>query len=179
MSRLPLAGMVWLSPEKPKFILGITLVAGVTDLLDGWVARRTAGGPTPMGAWLDPVCDKVFVLSALGAAAVQRKPPVVIPLMIALREILQLPLAAYYLIWATRHPSARPINWKAGAVGKITTGLQFLAIGGMLLRSRWTFLLAAQAGVAGSIAASYYFFRTLRELKQSTPAPRRIDQAAA
>jgi CDP-diacylglycerol--glycerol-3-phosphate 3-phosphatidyltransferase len=42
--------------------LVIGLVVGVTDLLDGWLARRQ--GPTVLGGLMDPVADKVFVATA-------------------------------------------------------------------------------------------------------------------
>lgn len=39
-------------------------VAMATDWVDGWLARRT-GKPSAMGSLLDPVADKVLVLSVL------------------------------------------------------------------------------------------------------------------
>ena len=36
-------------------------VAGLTDLFDGVLARRS--GPTVLGAWLDPAADKLLVLT--------------------------------------------------------------------------------------------------------------------
>jgi CDP-diacylglycerol---glycerol-3-phosphate 3-phosphatidyltransferase len=42
----------------------IFVVAAVTDLLDGYIARRT-GQVTKLGKLLDPIADKLLVLSAL------------------------------------------------------------------------------------------------------------------
>lgn len=39
------------------------LVAGITDALDGLIARR-AGQKTTLGAWLDPMADKLLLVSA-------------------------------------------------------------------------------------------------------------------
>jgi len=36
------------------------IFAGITDLLDGWAARKT-GGKTDLGAWLDPIADKLLI----------------------------------------------------------------------------------------------------------------------
>jgi cardiolipin synthase len=38
------------------------LVAGLTDMLDGLIARRT-GQKTTLGAWLDPMADKLLLVT--------------------------------------------------------------------------------------------------------------------
>ena len=40
----------------------VFIVAGVTDALDGLIARRT-GQRTTLGAWLDPMADKLLLVS--------------------------------------------------------------------------------------------------------------------
>jgi phosphatidylglycerophosphate synthase len=45
-------------------------LSGLTDLVDGTLARRRRGGPSQLGAALDPVCDGVFFGAvAIGLAA--------------------------------------------------------------------------------------------------------------
>lgn len=39
----------------------VFVLASVTDMLDGYFARRS--GPTTLGAWLDPVADKLLLLT--------------------------------------------------------------------------------------------------------------------
>lgn len=41
----------------------VLLIAGLTDALDGLIARR-AGQKTTLGAWLDPMADKLLLTSA-------------------------------------------------------------------------------------------------------------------
>ncbi|XP_035703274.1 cardiolipin synthase (CMP-forming) isoform X2 [Folsomia candida] len=41
--------------------LGVFAVAGVSDLLDGWIARVVPGQATVMGSFLDPMADKILV----------------------------------------------------------------------------------------------------------------------
>ena len=41
------------------------VIAAITDALDGFLARRYQGWATPMGAFLDPVADKLLVSAAL------------------------------------------------------------------------------------------------------------------
>ena len=43
----------------PGWALVTFAVAGVTDMLDGLLARRS--GPTTLGAWLDPMADKLLL----------------------------------------------------------------------------------------------------------------------
>jgi cardiolipin synthase len=42
--------------------LVVFLTAGVTDALDGLIARRT-GQRTALGAWLDPMADKLLLVT--------------------------------------------------------------------------------------------------------------------
>jgi len=43
--------------------LAVFIIAGVTDALDGLIARRS-GQKSSFGAWLDPMADKLMLLSA-------------------------------------------------------------------------------------------------------------------
>ncbi len=42
--------------------LTVFLIAGLTDLLDGLIARAT-GEKTTLGAWLDPMADKLLIVT--------------------------------------------------------------------------------------------------------------------
>ncbi|HEU4533954.1 MAG TPA: CDP-alcohol phosphatidyltransferase family protein, partial [Polyangiaceae bacterium] len=68
LSRIGLGGALWLVEPRPLPLLALMGAAALSDLLDGWMARRARGGAPPppgggRGAWLDPLCDKAFVLS--------------------------------------------------------------------------------------------------------------------
>lgn len=47
---------------KPGWALCTFVVAGITDGLDGLIARR-AGQKTSLGAWLDPMADKLLLVT--------------------------------------------------------------------------------------------------------------------
>ncbi len=49
----------------PLVRLPLALAAGISDALDGWIARRF-GVQTKIGALLDGIADKAFVLAVLG-----------------------------------------------------------------------------------------------------------------
>ncbi len=52
------------NPDQSLAAAIVFTVAAVTDMLDGYIARRT-GQVTKLGKLLDPVADKLLVLSAL------------------------------------------------------------------------------------------------------------------
>ncbi len=74
LSMLRLAGVpvfLWLvlGPEKDAWALGLLMLSGVTDYLDGYLARRLDQRST-LGEILDPVADRLYILAVVvGLAA--------------------------------------------------------------------------------------------------------------
>ncbi len=54
----------WPNPWSDRASGLLFLLAGATDSLDGWLARRT-GQVSRLGTFLDPVADKLIVATAL------------------------------------------------------------------------------------------------------------------
>jgi len=92
-------------------------VAG-SDGLDGWLARRQ--GKTRSGAFLDPLADKVVVLSALCLLSYEHVLPWVPVALIAAREIMM----SVYRSWIGR----RGVSIPARNSAKVKTLVQDLAI---------------------------------------------------
>jgi len=63
---IPVFVVLFITPTEDRSLSAavIFVVAAMTDLLDGYVARRT-GQVTRLGKLLDPIADKLLVLSAL------------------------------------------------------------------------------------------------------------------
>ena len=57
--------VVLLLTDHDRFALLVMVIAATTDLLDGWIARRT-GRSSQFGAQLDAVVDNIFSLAILG-----------------------------------------------------------------------------------------------------------------
>jgi len=55
--------VVLLLEGRHKTALLIFLAAAITDIVDGFLARRF-GMTSPLGAYLDPIADKLFLLSS-------------------------------------------------------------------------------------------------------------------
>jgi cardiolipin synthase (CMP-forming) len=161
LSRIPLAAVLWLG-LSPLLMLATMALAGLTDVLDGPLARHR-GEAHPIGEWLDPFCDKVFMLSALCAIARAQHVPWEIPVLIAAREILQVPFVIAHLLRPRARELPPSMCWKAAWIGKIATVAQFLAICAMLFERSPLRALAILASLLGSTAAIYYILRALRQ----------------
>lgn len=67
--------------------LAIFLFAALTDLFDGYVARRTSGGVTEWGALADPLADKLLILGVLVVLGFSAEVPWWVVAIIAVREV--------------------------------------------------------------------------------------------
>ena len=120
---VPYSWSVWLAA-------GIFLAAGITDWLDGWLARRLQQ-TSRFGAFLDPVADKLIVAAALvvlvqnHANAWMAVPAVVI----VSREIAVSALREWMAEIGQRTRVA--VGWP----GKIKTVLQIVAITALLVQT--------------------------------------------
>ncbi len=76
-------------------------VAAATDLLDG-IAARALDQRTRLGAFLDPIADKVLFACALFALAARGQLPWWLPILVVSRDAAQLAGAA--ILRTTHHP---------------------------------------------------------------------------
>src|SRR5436190_24194313 len=75
----------------PGWALLTFLVAGVTDALDGLIARLTKQ-PSTLGAWLDPMADKLllltmFVMLTLPGLSIQNRVPLWLTVIVISRDV--------------------------------------------------------------------------------------------
>jgi cardiolipin synthase len=167
ISRIPLAALVWVRPLDPAWVLGLMLVAGLTDVLDGALERRRRLKMDPahrnapsVGVWLDPLCDKIFIVSLLAAVTVPRHLPLWLIPLIGLREILQ----AIVLLVVKPLPGFRQRlrpRFRANVLGKLATVAQFATIGSILLDGPAKIPLAIATGALGLIAVGVYVLRAM------------------
>jgi cardiolipin synthase (CMP-forming) len=170
--RLPLAALLWVRPESAAFTLSVMAVAALSDAVDGRFAKAmrrraarrrddevTGDGSSSVGAWLDPACDKIFVISAVLAVSWAVQPPLGVIALIAVREIGVLPLVFLYrVLW---HDRMR-FDFRAGPLGKATTVAQFATIAAMLAAPALMWPIAIFCGTAGALAIGDYFWRGWR-----------------
>ena len=172
--RIPLAAVIWLAPDNAAFVLAVVAVAGATDVFDGRVARalrrrelrrggdpRRLGKADAIGAWLDPLCDKLFVVSVLAAVWYGFEPPLVALVLATTRELALMPLYVAYRLHRSVQSYVR-LDFRAGWPGKLTTVMQFVVIGAVLLVPAWVMNAAIVTAVIGVFAAVSYAHRAVR-----------------
>ena len=176
LARVPLGGLFWAAlargPEHPELPLAVLAAAAVTDVLDGWVARRRGADPAGMGSWLDPICDKLFVGTVLAALYVQRHVPFSLLALIVTRELLQLPMSLVYRASPTLRRWLR-YDFRASVLGKAATIVQFLAVSAILLDARAAWRLALLAFALGLLALADYIRRAIVIGKRHTQTQER------
>jgi CDP-diacylglycerol--glycerol-3-phosphate 3-phosphatidyltransferase/cardiolipin synthase len=157
--RIPLAVVFPFLVGKPLVAVAVLCIAGVTDVLDGWYARRF-GQVTSTGCAIDPVTDKLFVVTVAFTLVATGHLSIGAVVLLSTREIGELPLVAWL---ALNHYArgARAEHPAANVPGKIATGLQFAAVSAALLHVPHRSLWVVATAVAGIYAAYTYWKRSL------------------
>jgi phosphatidylglycerophosphate synthase len=172
--RIPLGVMFLVVADGVGLALGVLAAAGLSDVLDGWVARRQRReGQTPAhvhrGDWLDPLCDKLFVLAVALGLYLARQPPLLLLALLMTREVLQTISMVVMRLVPSLHRASHVYDYKAHPLGKATTVVQFLT-GALLLLdhplARPAVYLTAALGV---LTVAIYISRVRRILPAAAP----------
>ena len=111
--------------------LAIFLVAAITDIVDGYVARRFGMG-SPLGAWLDPIVDKLFLVSTFVVFALPSTPtllhiPIWLLVLTIFRDVFILVIClVLFLALGMR-------SFPPSILGKLTTFLEISTVVAILL----------------------------------------------
>lgn len=118
--------IVWLLLEgRCSAALPVSLVAGLTDALDGYAARRL-GVESRFGAQLDPIADKVMLMSLyLAFGWIGAVPPWLTALVVG-RDVLILAMVAAGLLLTRVRDFPPLVSGKVSTVIQISAALVFL-----------------------------------------------------
>ena len=130
-SRFPLAA-AFLATDATPARVALIGAASLTDMLDGWLARRNQ--PTRLGALLDPIADKTFVLVAISAFLIAGELSTLDYFIILLRDFAT---AVGFLV-AFVLKGLDPKDFKARMSGKVVTVLQLATVLALVLH--WSLL---------------------------------------
>ncbi len=154
------ACLLYYSPGQDFFLVVaiiLFIVACATDGIDGYLARKM-NQTTRLGSYMDPVADKLLLLSGfLSLSWMTHLPagmhvPAWLTLAVLSRDVLIL-TGAMVIFIATGKLIARPM-----LIGKVTTVAQMAALLFSLLELPWNFRAAfyCLAAVLTVISGAYY-----------------------
>jgi cardiolipin synthase len=176
MTRLlgvPLFLWLVLGPEADGWALVVLMVSGVTDWLDGYLARRLNQWST-LGQILDPVADRLYILAVVVGLALRDIIPWWVAVILPLRDLLLWVLVPFL---RTRGYSALPVHF----LGKAAT-FNLLYAFPLLLLGDGTGAMATLANVFGWAFALWgiglywwagilYAYQVVVLLRESEPLP--------
>lgn len=124
VSIAPICWLLWRG-EYPLALM-LLVLAGLSDALDGFLARRY-GWFTRLGAFLDPVADKLFVMAVFIVFGLQGNLPWWLVSLVIGRDVV-IVLGAMACRWLRGKLEIRPLM-----ISKLNTGLQIFLLATTLL----------------------------------------------
>jgi CDP-diacylglycerol--glycerol-3-phosphate 3-phosphatidyltransferase len=154
-------------PQSDHWALGLLFVAGITDLLDGWLARRR-GAVSPSGKVVDPLADKVLIGGLVIYLTMARDFPLWLLVAVVARDVA---LMAGAWLFFRRDRLVFAADW----TGKWTTFFLSLLILAHIVQWKPSYLPLTALAV-GALAASYVSYggrawKYRREIVGGTATP--------
>jgi len=125
---VPVFAAAFFSGRSDRYVLALAVcaVAGLTDLLDGFVSRKM-NQVSRLGIVLDPLADKVFLVGVVLCMALGGLIPYWILGVIVIKESLQILIGSW--LWLRKEKMVIPAN----KIGKVGTVAFYGAVIGLLI----------------------------------------------
>ncbi len=108
--------------QRWHIAFALFIVAGITDVLDGWLARLF-NQRTFLGAALDPLADKLLMIAVFGTLSFAQSPLFTIPhwfvMLVLFKELIQI-IGAIYIYRSKGHLTIAP-TWLGKSLGLVQT----------------------------------------------------------
>lgn len=164
------AFIVLLVEGERGWALAVFAIAGITDGLDGIIARRS-GQKTTLGAWLDPMADKLMLVSAfvvltLPNLGLANKLPLWLTALVISRDVCIVVTVAIINLAVGRR------TFTPSIFGKIATGVYIFTVSlAMLYNYLGYHALIVDVGIYTSLAITlisgfHYIWHASRLLSQ-------------
>src|SRR6202023_3995839 len=118
--------LILISYEQYRWALLVLVAAGLSDGIDGLLARKL-NQRSPLGAYLDPIADKLLLSSSFVILAFKQKIAWWLTIIVLSRDILILVVAVVILLISGYRPFPPSI------LGKATTFFQIVMIFAVVL----------------------------------------------
>ena len=154
--------------------LVVFLVAGITDALDGVIARWT-GQRTSLGAWLDPMADKLllvttFIVLTLPGVPLTNHIPLWLTVFVISRDVVIVGVVAIVSL------AAGPRTFKPSMLGKLATAT-FIVTSVVIMyfnyRQEQSIVVDIVVWLSLTltvVSAADYFMRLRKLVNESTPS---------
>jgi cardiolipin synthase len=142
--------------------LGVFVFAAFTDVLDGFLARFRKE-QTELGRFLDPLADKLLLLSGflglLFVGALRYQPPLWVTVAIVFRDIVLIGgFVVVFFVTGT-------FRVQPNVLGKVTTGCQTATLVGLLLEWKGALLICYATAVLSILSCLAYLGRDVNLLQ--------------
>lgn len=134
------------------------VVAGVSDAVDGFLAKRFKW-ETELGAYLDPIADKLLIVCIFIALGVTARLPSWLVIIVVSRDVLI--VIAIVLSWLLEHPTPmKPLTVsKMNTVAQIVLAATVLADEAFHLRLKGPVLALTWATAGLTLASLFAYLR--------------------
>ncbi len=160
--------LIFLTDDRFGAALVVFVLAGITDSLDGAIARLT-NSRTNLGAYMDPLADKMLILSAFVVLASMDAVPRWLTVVVISREVVILVGYLSLFLLTQQLMEIRP-----SAISKAATFFHLATLSAVLL-SLWRpgavairnrEALCGVTGIVTAISGFHYIYRGLRWYQQ-------------
>lgn len=173
LSRILLAPLVgyflWKNDDRSTLIcLSLLVLAGVSDGLDGYLARRLKK-VSPLGIVLDPVADKIFAGLLIVFLVLFRGLPVWLASVVVGRDLLI--LAGGTVLLKKKH-----LPVPSNLTGKYTFTVIIFLLGSYIIGFPFGITLYTYLTVIMTAASIIIYGRVFRFVRNGHPAPKFVDR---
>jgi cardiolipin synthase (CMP-forming) len=160
--------VVWaIASGEMYFAFLLFMIAAISDAVDGFLAKRF-GMTTELGAYLDPLADKVLIMSIYLTLGITGIIPRWIVILVVSRDIMI--IGAIMLSWLVD----KPVKVKPLTISKLNTAMQIvfaclvLASHGFNFNAGWLLTLAmALVAALTLLSIGFYVAEWVRHMNEA------------
>jgi cardiolipin synthase len=168
--------LVYLSYHRYLEALIIFIIGGITDFLDG-LAARLMKQQTPLGAYLDPIADKLLVITSFIVLGLTGGVPMWLAIIVISRDVLIITGYGIIVFLTDERPEVKP-----SLIGKLSTLLQLFTLGvalallhsPMLMDPWMRDIFIGSTAVLTVVSGVQYIYRGFVWLQNKAPSISRI-----
>ena len=154
--------IIFLIQGNYRKALVVFILAGVSDLADGLIAR-TWHQKSRLGSYLDPLADKLLMAASFVTLSIYHQIPSWLTVVVLSRDVI---LAVGVVIFRL---ADIPLVVRPSLAGKWTTTFQLVTVGFVLLNKIWAFpplvlpVFFWVTGALTTISGLQYFYRGIKQ----------------